>query len=122
MNVEVEVFSNRPRLRTLPPPHSYGNQRLQRQFDRLLMMGIIMPETRWALSVRQSNKILRVIVASSWVFYLSDWRCTKPQTIKAVDTVLCAPDDGWWYHAKHIEQFPDKMYCVTLYLVGYILE
>jgi len=36
MNVEVEVFS-------LPPPHSYGNQRLQRQFDGLL--GIEMPET-----------------------------------------------------------------------------
>jgi len=33
------------RLRTLPPPHSNGNQRLQRQFDGLLMMGIIMPET-----------------------------------------------------------------------------
>ena len=52
MNVEVEVFSavvglstNRPRLRTLPPPHSYGNQRLQRQFNGLLMMGIVMPET-----------------------------------------------------------------------------
>jgi len=56
MNVEVEVFSavvgllvspltNRPWLRTLPPPHSYGNQRLQRQFDRLLMMGIAMLET-----------------------------------------------------------------------------
>jgi len=76
----VDVFStvvsllviNRPRLRTLPPPHSYGNQRLQRQFDGLLMLGIIMPETCWAVSVRQSNNILRLIVASSWVFYLSD--------------------------------------------------
>ena len=45
MNVQVEVLTNRPRLRTLPPPHSYGNQRLQRQFDGLLMMGIVMPET-----------------------------------------------------------------------------
>ena len=45
MNVEVEVFRGRPRLRTLPPPHSYGNQRLQRQFEGLLMMGIVMPET-----------------------------------------------------------------------------
>jgi len=52
MNVEVDVFSavfglltNRTRLRTLPPPHSYRNQRLQRQFDGLLMMGIIMSET-----------------------------------------------------------------------------
>jgi hypothetical protein len=46
MNVEVEVFlAVVSRLRTLPPPHSYGNHRLQQQFDGLLMMGIIMPET-----------------------------------------------------------------------------
>jgi hypothetical protein len=25
----------------------------------------------------------------------------------AVDTVLCAPDDWWKYHLKHVEQFPD---------------
>jgi len=49
----------------------------------LLMMGITMPETCWAVSVRQSNKILRLIVASSWVFYLSDWRCTEPQTLNS---------------------------------------
>jgi hypothetical protein len=40
----------------------------------------------------------------------------------AVDTVVCALDDGWWYHPKHVEQFPDKINCVTLHLVGYILE
>ena len=28
--------------------------------------------------------------------------------IDAVDTVVCAPGDGWWYHPKHVEQFPDK--------------
>ena len=22
-------------------------------------------------------------------------------------TVVCAPDDGWKYHPKHVEQFPD---------------
>jgi hypothetical protein len=52
-HINVETWSavvgllliNRPLLRTLPPPHLYGNQRLQRQFDGLLMMGIIMPET-----------------------------------------------------------------------------
>jgi hypothetical protein len=21
---------------------------------------------------------------------------------------VCAPDDGWKYHQKHVEQFPDK--------------
>jgi hypothetical protein len=25
----------------------------------------------------------------------------------AVDTVVCAPDDGWKYHPKHVQQFPD---------------
>jgi hypothetical protein len=49
-------LTNRPRPRTHPPAYSYGNQRLQRQFDRLLMMGIVMPETCWAISVQQGNK------------------------------------------------------------------
>ena len=40
----------------------------------------------------------------------------------AVDTVVCAPDDGWWYHPKHVDKFPDKINCVTLHLVGYVLE
>jgi len=40
----------------------------------------------------------------------------------AVDTVVFAPDDGRWYHPKHVEQFSDKINCVTLHLVGYILE
>jgi hypothetical protein len=25
----------------------------------------------------------------------------------AIDTVECAPDDGWKYHPKYVEQFPD---------------
>jgi hypothetical protein len=25
----------------------------------------------------------------------------------AVDTVVCAPNDGWKYHPKHADQFPD---------------
>jgi hypothetical protein len=37
-------------------------------------------------------------------------------------TFVCAPDDGRWYHPKHVEQFPDKINRVTLLLVGYILE
>ena len=40
----------------------------------------------------------------------------------AVDTVVCAPDDGWWYHPEHVEQFPDKMNCVMSHLVGCTLE
>ena len=40
----------------------------------------------------------------------------------AVDKVACAPDDGWGYRPKYVEQFPDIINCVTLHLVGYILE
>ena len=25
----------------------------------------------------------------------------------SVNTVVCAPDDGWRYHPKHLEQFPE---------------
>jgi len=39
-----------------------------------------------------------------------------------IDTVVCAPDDGRRYHPKHVEQFPDKINCVTLHLVGHILQ
>ena len=46
---------------------------------------------------------------------------TVCQIPDAVDTVVCAPDDGWKYHPKHVEQFPD-INSVTLHLVGYILE
>jgi len=30
----------------------------------------------------------------------------------AVDTVICAPDDGWRTHPKHVEQFRDKINCI----------
>ena len=34
----------------------------------------------------------------------------------------CSHDDGWWYHPKYVQQFPDKINCVTLHFVGHILE
>jgi len=39
----------------------------------------------------------------------------------AVDTVVCAPDDGWRDHPKHVEQFTDIINCVHLHLVGHLL-
>jgi hypothetical protein len=35
---------------------------------------------------------------------------------------VCAPKDGCRYHPKQTEQFPDKINCVKLHFVGYILE
>jgi len=55
------------------------------------------------------------------IWYLSDRYCYLPPP-DAVDTAVCAPDDGWRYHPKHVEQFPVKINCVTLHLVGHILE
>jgi len=39
----------------------------------------------------------------------------------AVNTVIFAPDDGWRNYTKHVEQFTDKINCVYLRLVGYLL-
>jgi len=132
MNVEVEVFStvfgllvstNRPRLRTLQPPHSYGNQRLQRQFDGLLMMVIVMPETCWAVSVRQSNKfydwLLHLVGCFVWwKLYITDGNDIRPHTVQthnertstefnivtAQSTALGPPEDGriYIYGPKHL--------------------
>ena len=51
------------------------------------------------------------------IWYLSNRYCYLPlsrqvavpvwQVPDAVDTVVCAPDDGLRYHPKHVEQFPD---------------
>jgi hypothetical protein len=46
---------------------------------------------------------------------------------EAVDTVVCAPDDGWKYHPKHVEQFPDisklcnVVYCWIYKYIGMLL-
>jgi hypothetical protein len=50
--------------------------------------------------------------------YLQHLVFVRPSILDAVDTVICASDGGWWYHPKHVEQFPDKINCETLHLVG----
>jgi hypothetical protein len=63
--------SLRPRLETRPTPHSYGNQRLQLQFERAPDDG--QDNARNTLSSVYATKqyILRLIFASGWVFYLN---------------------------------------------------
>jgi hypothetical protein len=45
----------------------------------------------------------------------------------AVDTVVCVPDDGWKYHPKHVDQFPDinklcnVAYCWIYTYIGILL-
>ena len=42
-----------------------------------------MPETCWADSIRQSNKYYDWLLHLVGCFYLSDWRCTEPQTLNS---------------------------------------
>jgi hypothetical protein len=58
------------------------------------------------------------------IWYLSHRYCYLPLSWKSWNWFLCAQhtDDGWRYHSKHVEQFPNKINCVTLHLVRYILE
>jgi hypothetical protein len=38
---------------------------------------------------------------------MQSYAVTVWQIPDALDTVVCAPDDGWKYHPKHVQQFPD---------------
>jgi hypothetical protein len=46
-------------------------------------------------------------------------RCNVTQFILSGN---CSTSYGCYHHPKHIEQIPDKINCVMLHLVGYILE
>jgi hypothetical protein len=49
--------------------------------------------------------VLAPIIRSAYNCIYSIWYLS--QIPDAVDTVVCAPDDGCKYHPKHVEQFPD---------------
>ena len=53
------------------------------------------------------------------IWYLSDRYCYLPIAAGSSNGLT---NDGWWYYPKYVEQFPDKINCVTLHLVGYILQ
>jgi hypothetical protein len=56
-----------------------------------------------------------------WYLHPSSGAQTTVSTASGtVDIFVCAPDDRWRYHPKHVEQFPDKINWVTLHLVGCI--
>ena len=56
----------------------------------------------WYLSHRYCYLPLSWKSFNSSTIALTVW-----QIPDAVDTIVCAPDDRWWYHLKHVEQFPD---------------
>jgi D-hexose-6-phosphate mutarotase len=92
------------------------------------------------LQVRTTDKLISILIYIQQdatlhnLFYLqtalhvSDGSTIHHQELQqlylpdAADTAVGVPDDGWWHHPKHVEQFSDKINCVTFHLVGYILE
>jgi len=53
---------------------------------------------------------------------LSSNPITVWQVPDAVDTVVCALDDGWGYHPIHVELFPEIRKLCNVAFVGYISE
>jgi len=61
---------DRPRPTALLPPRSYGKPEAAAEVDRLLMMGIRMPETCRAVFKRQAINLL-LIAAFGWLIHLN---------------------------------------------------
>ena len=77
------VRPDRPRPTALLPPRSYGKPEAAAAVDRILMMGIRMPETCWTVFKRQALN-LYLISASSWLIHLNVLRCTELQTLNSM--------------------------------------
>ena len=70
--------------------------------------------------IRSANNCIYSIWYLSHRYWYLPVAVTVWQIPDAVDTVVCAPDDGCWYYPKHVENFPDKINCVRFDLIGYI--
>ena len=57
------------------------------------------------------------------IWYLSHRYCCYCYLLLAAGSSNSVTnDDGWWYHPEYVEQFLNKINCVTLRLVEYILN
>jgi hypothetical protein len=74
------VEMDRPQTAALLRTCSYGKPVAAAAVDRLMMMGIRIPGTCWAVSKWQAINLL-LIAASSWLIRLDVWGCTDLQTL-----------------------------------------
>jgi hypothetical protein len=68
----------------------------------LYMFRVILPPI-----IRSANNFIYSICYLSHCYCYWQVTVTVWQIPDAVDKFVCAPDDGWRYHPKHVEQFPD---------------
>ena len=62
-----------------------------------------------------------IIRSTHYCIYSSCSCSTGWLVTDAVDTAICAPDDGLRNHQKHVDQFTENINCVQLHLVGHLL-
>ena len=81
---------DRPQPTTLLPPRSNGKPEAATAVDKLLMMGMRMPETCWAVFKRQGNKSERVMHLVGWFIWMQGlYSDTSP-----LQTVEVYPEDS----------------------------
>jgi len=73
---------------------------------------------------RKQLYLQHLVIVTPYCCLLLSWKSWNgfECAVGGVGLRVRAPDDGWRYHPKYVEQFSDKINCVTLHLVGYILE
>jgi len=58
-----------------------------------------------SIIVKQDTTIYSLLLYFCKLLYM--FRVVTPGAHITVITVICAPDDGWSYHPKHVEQFTE---------------
>jgi hypothetical protein len=73
---------------------------------------------------RKQLYLQHLVIVTPYCCLLLSWKSGNgfKCAVDGVRLSVSAPNDGWCYHSKYVEQFSDKINCVTLHLVGYILE
>jgi hypothetical protein len=84
-----------------------------------------------SITVQQDANIYSLFVSLNcstyfgWYLHPSSGAHTTVSTASGTSqtvAVVCAPDDWWRYHPKHVEQFTDtNKVCIKLQLVGQLL-
>ena len=109
---------DRPRPTTLLPPRSNCKPEAATAVDKLLMMGMRMPETCWAVFKRQTINLR----ASGWLIYLNIWWCTDLQTLNILLDFPCSfsvpPGSRWGITStSSFQKLSDPSTIDTLFIV-----
>jgi len=115
-------------FRVVPPPNIRSAYNFIYSIWYLSDRNCYLPLAETALHVSSGTSTQhqeRIQLYLQHLVFVRPGAVTVWQIPDAVDKVVCAPDFGWRYHSKHVEQFPDinKMckvascwICIGIYL------